>query len=315
MEPQPASPALEPAQWVASAPPASPAPFSPEEVAPEPSIPEVAAGTDFADVGGDDFSEFSAPTVMLTADDLAEAGILPDSESTSAEPAAETETEAVPAPVETAPVVPETVPAVPATTPQTTEVAEPVNPAVAAPVAADAPTPLAPTPSVASAPPAVPPAAPTSASEVAAVPGSSDDAVGFGTRAITPEEVAAVRAASSVSPETAEADPLMTQEPAHEVSPPAAPAPALPDPASQGKGGESAGASKTLGELYLKQGHLDKALEIFEQYLAAHPEDQELAARVAGIRAKLDPSSAAATPGTEDPRKKLSNWLSSLKKH
>jgi hypothetical protein len=52
--------------------------------------------------------------------------------------------------------------------------------------------------------------------------------------------------------------------------------------------------SKTLGELYLQQGHLERALEIFERYLVSNPADTQARERVAEIRAQLAPVAAAA---------------------
>lgn len=51
-------------------------------------------------------------------------------------------------------------------------------------------------------------------------------------------------------------------------------------------------AGRTLGDLYLQQGHLEKALEVFERYLVERPEDDEIRGRVASIRARLRPAEA-----------------------
>jgi hypothetical protein len=88
--------------------------------------------------------------------------------------------------------------------------------------------------------------------------------------------------------------------------------------------------SKTLGLLYLQQGNRDKAGEILGRYLAAHPDDAEVRAKLqasTAIRPEATPAVVAppapaadrGTSGAEDEKRKkiqkLSSWLSSLRKH
>lgn len=116
---------------------------------------------------------------------------------------------------------------------------------------------------------------------------------------------------------------------------------------------EEVGETRTLGFLYLDQGNVEQGLGILERYLAGHPEDLEVRARIEAVRgpsvlprlaaAPVVPAPVAATPaptpvpvpaaaavaiapvaeaappaGGDDQRKqkiqKLSNWLASLKK-
>ena len=75
--------------------------------------------------------------------------------------------------------------------------------------------------------------------------------------------------------------------------------------------------TKTLGEVYLQQGHLQKAYEIFKLLSEKDPSDTDIQKRLKELREKLGPSPAPA-PTQEPPRSAeekiriLKRWLANI---
>jgi hypothetical protein len=68
--------------------------------------------------------------------------------------------------------------------------------------------------------------------------------------------------------------------------------------------------TKTLAEIYLQQGHLQEAYEIFKTLAEKDPFDQELQGKVKELKEKLHPS-----PPSKDERiRHLENWLDNIRK-
>jgi len=75
--------------------------------------------------------------------------------------------------------------------------------------------------------------------------------------------------------------------------------------------------TRTLADIYLSQGHKDKALRILYQVLAAHPERRDIVASIAELEQGSDPdaSKAGATheesgdDGQESNRRRFDDWV------
>jgi hypothetical protein len=75
--------------------------------------------------------------------------------------------------------------------------------------------------------------------------------------------------------------------------------------------------TKTLAEIYLQQGHLQEAYEIFKTLAEKDPFDQELQGKVKELKEKLHPSppSNFPQPPSKDERiRHLENWLDNIRK-
>lgn len=76
-------------------------------------------------------------------------------------------------------------------------------------------------------------------------------------------------------------------------------------------------ATKTLAEIYLQQGHLQKAYEIYKTLAEKDPFDQEIQKRVEELREKLHPSPPSNFPyhlSKEERIRHLEKWLATIKK-
>jgi hypothetical protein len=70
--------------------------------------------------------------------------------------------------------------------------------------------------------------------------------------------------------------------------------------------------TKTLAEIYLKQGHLQEAYEIFESLAKRDPGDREIGERLRILSQKLGLVTSSAPPGTrskEEMLRTLVKWL------
>jgi hypothetical protein len=75
--------------------------------------------------------------------------------------------------------------------------------------------------------------------------------------------------------------------------------------------------TKTLAEIYLQQGHLQEAYEIFKTLAEKDPFDQELQEKVKELKEKLHPSppSNFPYPPSKDERiRHLEKWLDNIRK-
>jgi hypothetical protein len=75
--------------------------------------------------------------------------------------------------------------------------------------------------------------------------------------------------------------------------------------------------TKTLAEIYLQQGHLQEAYEIFKTLAEKDPFDQELQEKVKELKDKLHPSPASnfTYPLSKDERiRHLEKWLDNIRK-
>jgi predicted Zn-dependent protease len=76
-------------------------------------------------------------------------------------------------------------------------------------------------------------------------------------------------------------------------------------------------ATKTLAEIYLKQGHLQEAYEIFKILAEKDPSDPEMQKRVEELREKLHPSppSNFTYPASREEKiRHLEKWLANIRK-
>jgi DNA-binding SARP family transcriptional activator len=69
-------------------------------------------------------------------------------------------------------------------------------------------------------------------------------------------------------------------------------------------------ATKTLAEIYLQQGHLQEAYEIYKALAEKDPFDQEIQKKVEELREKLHPS----PPSKEEKIRHLEKWLANIRK-
>jgi hypothetical protein len=75
--------------------------------------------------------------------------------------------------------------------------------------------------------------------------------------------------------------------------------------------------TKTLAEIYLQQGHLQEAYDIFKTLVEKDPFDQELQEKVKELKEKLHPSppSNFLHPLSKDERiRHLEKWLDNIRK-
>jgi predicted Zn-dependent protease len=73
--------------------------------------------------------------------------------------------------------------------------------------------------------------------------------------------------------------------------------------------------TKTLGEVYLQQGHLQKAYEIFKVLSEKDPSDTEIQKRLKELREKLNlpPASIQEVPrSAEEKIRILKRWLANI---
>jgi len=74
--------------------------------------------------------------------------------------------------------------------------------------------------------------------------------------------------------------------------------------------------TKTLAEIYLQQGHLQKAYEIFKTLSEKDPSDKEIQKRLKELGEKLELSSpliAPSTPSTEEKIQVFERWLANIR--
>ena len=75
--------------------------------------------------------------------------------------------------------------------------------------------------------------------------------------------------------------------------------------------------TKTLAEIYLQQGHLQEAYEIYETLAEKDPFDAEIQNRLEELREKLHPSSPSSFPyplSREEKIRHLEKWLVNIRK-
>jgi hypothetical protein len=76
-------------------------------------------------------------------------------------------------------------------------------------------------------------------------------------------------------------------------------------------------ATKTLAEIYLQQGHLQEAYEIYKALSEKDPFDQEIQKKVEELREKLHPSPSPNflyPPSKEERIRHLEKWLANIRK-
>lgn len=76
-------------------------------------------------------------------------------------------------------------------------------------------------------------------------------------------------------------------------------------------------ATKTLAEIYLQQGHLQEAYEIYKALAEKDPFDQEIQKKVEELREKLHPSPPSNfpyPPSKEEKIRHLEEWLANIRK-
>ena len=76
-------------------------------------------------------------------------------------------------------------------------------------------------------------------------------------------------------------------------------------------------ATKTLAEIYLQQGHLQEAYEIYKALAENDPFDQEVQKKVDELREKLHPSPPSNfpySPSKEERIRHLEKWLANIQK-
>jgi tetratricopeptide (TPR) repeat protein len=75
--------------------------------------------------------------------------------------------------------------------------------------------------------------------------------------------------------------------------------------------------TKTLAEIYLQQGHLQEAYEIYKTLAERDPFDAGVQERLEELREKLDPSPASSFPASlsrEEKIRHLEKWLANIRK-
>ena len=75
--------------------------------------------------------------------------------------------------------------------------------------------------------------------------------------------------------------------------------------------------TKTIAEIYLQQGHLQEAYEIYKNLAERNPFDEEVQDRLEELREKLHliPSSGLSSPlSTEEKIRHLEKWLANIRK-
>jgi hypothetical protein len=76
-------------------------------------------------------------------------------------------------------------------------------------------------------------------------------------------------------------------------------------------------ATKTLAEIYLQQGHLQEAFEIYKALAEKDPFDLEIQTKVEELREKLHPSPPPNFPyslSREEKLRHLKKWLATIRK-
>ncbi len=76
-------------------------------------------------------------------------------------------------------------------------------------------------------------------------------------------------------------------------------------------------ATKTLAEIYLQQGHLQEAYEIFKTLAEKDPFDPEIQKKLKELREKLHPSppfNFFNPPSKEERIRHLEKWLDNIRK-
>jgi hypothetical protein len=74
-------------------------------------------------------------------------------------------------------------------------------------------------------------------------------------------------------------------------------------------------ATKTLAEIYLKQGHFQKAYEIFKTLAEKDPLDREIQERLKELKEKLPPPHYFQPfQSTEEKVRYLEKWLANIRK-
>ena len=76
-------------------------------------------------------------------------------------------------------------------------------------------------------------------------------------------------------------------------------------------------ATKTLAEIYLQQGHLQEAFEIYKALAEKDPFDPEIQIKVEELREKLHPSPRSNFPrplSREERLRHLEKWLATIRK-
>ncbi len=75
-------------------------------------------------------------------------------------------------------------------------------------------------------------------------------------------------------------------------------------------------ATKTLAEIYLRQGFFREALEIFKALAEKDPQDMEVQKRLEELREKLPPPPVHLPdpPAKEDKIRHLEKWLENIRK-
>ena len=74
-------------------------------------------------------------------------------------------------------------------------------------------------------------------------------------------------------------------------------------------------ATKTLAEIYLKQGHFQEAYEIFKALAEKNPLNREIQERLEELREKLSPPHySQPLQSTEEKIRYLERWLANIRK-
>jgi hypothetical protein len=76
-------------------------------------------------------------------------------------------------------------------------------------------------------------------------------------------------------------------------------------------------ATKTLAEIYLRQGHLQEAYDMFKALAEKDPSDPEIQKRMQELREKLHPSPPSDFPyplSNEEKILHLEKWLANIRK-
>jgi len=75
--------------------------------------------------------------------------------------------------------------------------------------------------------------------------------------------------------------------------------------------------TKTLAEIYFKQGHLEEAYEIYKTLSGKDPSDPEIQKRLKELKARLGPPPMAPHPSFRSPEERtrfLNRWLANIRK-
>ncbi len=124
---------------------------------------------------------------------------------------------------------------------------------------------------------------------------------------VTPDDAAEETAQELEEPAAAEqAEPAPAPEPA----------PPVPETTAAGESGRGVFVTRTLADIYLSQGHQDKALDILYKVLEQHPEREDIVAQIAAVEASSGRDGDAARPARrpdaardEANRERFDAWL------